>query len=312
MSASKQSKTTEEPSKTLGTENPPEKPPEKSGGDGQEAVQLRVYRLKKWLRSPRPYLALIGFALFLGFWFFAVDVFKLPRFQEMPGLAEVVREWTSPDPLYGVSIFTQDYYVNIWVSVKRVAIAFLLALALGIPLGLFMGWSTRFKEFTFPVFEVLRPIPILAWVPLAILIFASAEGPVIFLTFLAAFFATALNTLLGVQSIDRDLFRAADCLGSKPSQVFRHVVVPGSLPFVFTGLQIAMGVAWFSLVAGEMIAGKFGLGYLINNSYTTTRYPTIIIGMVTLGLVGYLSSMLIRMVGNRLMAYRARALAEGE
>jgi NitT/TauT family transport system permease protein len=89
--------------------------------------------------------------------------------------------------------------------------------------------------------------------------------------------------------------------------VVRTVVIPGALPSLFTGLQIAMGVAWFSLVAGEMIAGRYGLGYLVNSSYTTTRYPTIVIAMLTLGIVGYASSALIRAVGNRLMTYRTRS-----
>ncbi len=271
--------------------------------------ELLKFRLRKWALSPRPFLMLIGFALFLGGWYLLVDVVGVWRFGTLPGLVEVVTEWTSREPAYGVSIFTSEYYTHIWVSVRRILFAFFGALALGIPLGLFLGWSTRFREFTFPVFEVFRPIPILAWVPLAIIMFASDEGPVIFLTFLAAFFATALNTLLGVQSIDREYIRAAYCLGSSSKQVFRHVIVPGALPFIFTGLQIAMGVAWFSLVAGEMVAGKFGLGYLINSSYTTTRYPTIIIGMITLGAIGFLSSAIIRLVGNRLMVYRARAMA---
>ena len=95
----------------------------------------------------------------------------------------------------------------------------------------------------------------------------------IFLTYLAAFYATTLNTMLGVQSIDPNLVRAARCLGARPWTVVRTVVLPGALPYLFTGLQIAMGVAWFSLVAGEMIAGRLGLGYLINSSYTTTSYP---------------------------------------
>ena len=219
-----------------------------------------------------------------------------------------IREWVSPDPAYGTSIFTLSYYAHIWASVRRVAIAFTAALLTGIPLGLLLGWSTRFRQYAFPVFELIRPIPILAWVPLAMLMFHTREGSVIFLTYLAAFYAVTLNTLLGVHSIDQNLIRAARCLGAGPTTVLRTVVIPGSLPYIFTGLQIGMGVAWFSLVAGEMIAGQFGLGYLINASYTTTRYPTIVIAMITLGLVGFASSALIRLVGSRLMAYRARSI----
>jgi NitT/TauT family transport system permease protein len=140
------------------------------------------------------------------------------------------------------------------------------------------------------------------------LMFHTREGSVIFLTYLAAFYAVTLNTLLGVHSIDQNLIRAARCLGAGPTTVLRTVVIPGALPYIFTGLQIGMGVAWFSLVAGEMIAGQFGLGYLINASYTTTRYPTIVIAMITLGLVGFASSALIRFVGSLLMAYRARSI----
>ena len=254
---------------------------------------------------------LVGFGLFFGFWLVVVDVMQLWRFRYMPGLGDVLREWTAREPRFGISLFAAEYYEHTWVSLRRVLIAFGLSLALGVPLGLVMGWYRKFKDFTFPVFEMLRPIPILAWVPLAILMFSSEEGPVIYLTFLSSFFATTLNTLLGVQSIDRDVIRAAYCLGSTPAQVFRHVVVPGAMPFIFIGLQIAMGVAWFSLVAGEMIAGRFGLGYLVNAAYTTARYPTIVIAMFTLGFVGWVSSAMIRLVGDRLMQYRARVLATG-
>jgi NitT/TauT family transport system permease protein len=254
---------------------------------------------------------LLGFALFFSFWLLAVDVFHVWRFRYMPGLKEVIQEWTSKKPQFGISIFTSEYYAHTWISLRRVLIAFTLALGLGVPLGLFMGWWRKFREYTFPVFEILRPIPILAWVPLAILMFRSEEGPVIYLTFLSAFFVTTLNTLLGVQSIDRDLIRAAYCLGSTPRDVFRHVVIPGAMPYIFIGLQIAMGVAWFSLVAGEMVAGRLGLGYLVNSAYTTARYPTIVIAMFTLGFVGWLSSALIRLVGDRLMQYRARMLSTG-
>jgi ABC-type nitrate/sulfonate/bicarbonate transport system permease component len=254
---------------------------------------------------------MVGFAVFLSFWYFAVEVWQLPRFKEMPGLTVVVKEWLSEDPAYGLSIYTPEYYQHIWVSVRRVAIAFALATGLGVPLGLFLGWSKTFREYVFPIFETLRPIPILAWVPLAIIMFSGSETPVIFLTFLASFFATALNTMLGVESIDESYTRAAFCLGANRWQVFRHVIVPGAMPYIFTGLQISVGVAWFSLVAAEMVSGQFGLGYVINTSYTMVRYPTIIIGMVTLGAVGYATSAMVRIVGDYMMQWRVRELALG-
>jgi len=272
-------------------------------------MSLTMYRISLWLKSPRPYLMLFGFALFLGTWYLTVEVLRLPRFRDMPGLTTVVKEWLSPNPVYGLSLYTPEYYRHIGVSVWRVTRAFLLATALGVPLGLLLGWSPRFKDYIFPVFEMLRPIPILAWVPLAIVMFVATESAVIFLAFLASFFATALNTMLGVQSIDESYVRAATCLGAKRWQVFRHVIIPGALPFIFTGLQISIGVCWFSLVAAEMVSGQFGLGYVINTSYMMVRYPTIIIGMATLGLVGYATSIMVRAAGDYLMQWRVRELA---
>jgi len=282
----------------------------KTTGDIQD-MNLVLYRARQWLASPRPYLMLIGFALFIGLWYLAVEVWKLPRFREMPGVTAVVKEWLSPNPSYGLSIYTEEYYKHIGVSVWRVTQAFFLATLLGVPFGLLLGYSKKFKEYVFPVFEMLRPIPILAWVPLAIVMFIATESAVIYLTFLASFFATALNTMLGVESIDESYVRAACCLGAKRSQVFRHVIIPGALPFIFTGLQISVGVSWFSLVAAEMVSGQYGLGYVINTSYTMVRYPTIVIGMITLGFVGYTTSALVRLLGDHLMQWRTRELALG-
>ncbi|HEX2332825.1 MAG TPA: ABC transporter permease subunit [Burkholderiales bacterium] len=273
---------------------------------------LAMYRLSLWLKSPRPYLMLVGFALFLGFWYLAVEVWKLPRFREMPGLTSVVKEWISPNPTYGLSLYTEEYYQHIIVSIWRVAKAFILATVLGVTFGLLLGWSRAFKEYVFPVFEMLRPIPILAWVPLAIVMFIATESAVVYLAFLASFFATALNTMLGVESIDESYIRAANCLGASRRQVFRHVIIPGALPFIFTGLQISIGVSWFSLVAAEMVSGQYGLGYVINTSYMMVRYPTIFIGMVTLGIVGYVTSALVRIAGDYMMEWRVRELALSE
>jgi NitT/TauT family transport system permease protein len=131
------------------------------------------------------------------------------------------------------------------------------------------------------------------------------EPPVIFVTFIAAFFATVLNTLLGVQSIDQSYFRAAQCLGFTRRDILFHVVIPGAMPHVFIGLQIAMGLSWVALVAGEMIAGKRGLGYMIYDAYSMVQIPTIIMGMLTLGFLGFFSSAMVRYLGRKLMAWRS-------
>ncbi len=270
------------------------------------SMELLLYRLKLWLASPTPYLMFLGLGLFIFIWYLFTEVLKLPRFEKLPGPAVALKEWLSPDPSYGISIYVGEYYQHILRSFLRVLQAFGLATLLGVPLGLFMGWKKVFKDYTFPLLETLRPIPMLAWVPLAILMWPAREAAIIYLTFLAAFFATTLNTLLGVESIDEVYFRAARCLGSKPRHIFFRVVVPGALPFIFTGLQISMGVAWFSLVAGEMLAGEYGLGYLIWNSFIMVQYPIIVIAMVTLGFIGWASSALIRFVGNLLMKWKVR------
>ena len=275
------------------------------------AWSMFAYRFSKWLKSPTPYLMLAGFVLFFGAWYLLSEVFKVWRFASLPGPKMVLIELFNPHPVYGMSLYTSDFYIHVWSSLRRVLYAFLIATGLGVPFGLFLGWSKNFREFTFPVFETLRPIPVLAWVPLAIVMFKGLESPVIFLTTLASFYATALNTMLGVQSIDESYPRAAACLGASKWQVFRHIIIPGALPFIFTGLQISVGVAWFSLVAGEMVSGEYGLGYLINSSYVNVQYVVIIIGMISVGIVGYASSALVRLAGDYMMQWRVRELSLG-
>lgn len=271
----------------------------------------RARRVRRRIASafarPTSYLGVAGILLFLAAWFLTTEYFKLPRFEKLPGPLEVWAEFTSPDPIYGTSLYTPEYYKHIAWSSLRVLVAFALATVLGVPLGLFMGWKRTFKDYAFPIIEVLRPIPVLAWVPLAILMIPGREAPIIFLAFLAAFFATALNAMLGVETIDESYFRAARCLGASSWQIFKRVVVPGALPDIFIGLQIAVGVAWFSLVAAEMVSGEYGLGFLIWDSYVLSQYPVIVIAMVTLGVVGYLFSATIRLVGRWLMQWTTRS-----
>lgn len=280
-------------------------------GHAPTGFQYFLYKTWKSLKTPMPYLAFAGIGLWLLTYFLLNEYWKLFPFFKIPGPVEVITEWLSRDPIWGTSLFTEDYYINIWVSCRRVIIGFALATVLGVPLGLFMGWSKKFKDYTFPVLETLRPIPILAWVPLAIVMFSGFETPIIYLATLASFFVTALNTMLGVESIDESYFRAAGCLGSKKRHVFINVVVPGSLPFIFTGLQISIGVAWFSLVAAEMISGDYGLGYMIMASYMVNKYTTMVMAMLTLGLVGWITSAMVRAAGNRMMRWREKALGQG-
>mgnify|MGYP006148253475 FL=1 len=280
-------------------------------GHAPTGFQYFLYKTWKSLKTPMPYLAFAGIGLWLLTYFLLNEYWKLFPFFKIPGPVEVITEWVSRDPIWGTSLFTEDYYINIWVSCRRVIIGFALATVLGVPLGLFMGWSKKFKDYTFPVLETLRPIPILAWVPLAIVMFSGFETPIIYLATLASFFVTTLNTMLGVESIDESYFRAAGCLGSKKRHVFMNVVVPGSLPFIFTGLQISIGVAWFSLVAAEMISGDYGLGYMIMASYMVNKYTTMVMAMLTLGLVGWITSAMVRAAGNRMMRWREKALGQG-
>jgi NitT/TauT family transport system permease protein len=266
-------------------------------------------RARRLLRSPRPYLTLLGVTTFFLSWYLLVDVLKFWRFRELPGFVASVREWVNPDPVYGISLFTAEYYAHIWASVFRVYCAFLLATVLGIAIGILMGWRRIFYGLTFPILEILRPIPILAWIPLAILLLPGRELPIIGLTFLSAFFVTNLNTLLGVKSIDQVYFRAARSLGFGELAILFHVIIPGALPYIFVGLQIAMGSCWFSLVASEIVSGQAGLGYKVWETYYYVQFETMVIVMATLGFLGYVSSALVRIIGNRLMRWRSQMLA---
>ncbi len=257
-----------------------------------------------------PYLMLLGVGLFFLSWYLLVDVLKLWRFRELPGFVASIREWINPDPVYGVSLFTAEYYGHIWASVYRGFTSLSCwRPSLGVAIGILMGWRRIFYGLTFPILELLRPIPILAWIPLAILLLPGRELPIIGLTFLAAFFVTILNTLLGVQSIDQVYFRAARSLGFGEIAILRHVIVPGALPYIFVGLQIAMGACWFSLVASEIVSGQAGLGYKVWETYYYVQFETMVIIMATLGFLGYVSSALVRIVGNRLMRWRVAMLA---
>jgi NitT/TauT family transport system permease protein len=182
-------------------------------------------------------------------------------------------------------------------SLARVFGGFAAAAAIGIALGLWIGRSRTAADLFMPGLEVVRPIPAVAWIPLAILMFPSAELSMMFITFLGALFPILLSTIHGVEALDRRLIAAAQCLGAGRTQIFREVVLPGALPSVITGLSIGMGTSWFCLVTAEMMAGQYGIGYYTWESYNLQRYPEIVLGMLLIGGFGMGSSVLVKRAG---------------
>lgn len=204
-----------------------------------------------------------------------------------------------PDPLVVGDQFiyllgTNEFYKHIGVSLGRILISFGIASVLGILVGILMGRSRIVADVVMPHIEILRPIPAVAWIPLAILMLPTEESSIIFITALGAFFPVVLSTLHGVEQSSEVYVRAAKSLGAGKLEILRHVVLPGALPSIMSGLAIGMGVAWFSLLAGEIISGQYGIGYFTWNAYSLVEYENIVIGMLTIGGLGTASTWLVK------------------
>ncbi|MCU1716645.1 ABC transporter permease [Pseudomonas sp. 5P_3.1_Bac2] len=182
-------------------------------------------------------------------------------------------------------------------SLARVLFGYVLAVVAGVLLGLAIGRSKWAEDSLLPPLEVLRPIPAVAWIPLAILMFPSSEASMIFITFTGALFPILLNTVHGVEGVDPRLIASARSLGAKPLAILREVVIPGAAPSIVTGLAIGMGTSWFCLVTAEMISGQFGIGYYTWESYTIQNYADIVVGMLLIGVLGMGSSALVKQLG---------------
>ncbi|MCC7253866.1 ABC transporter permease [Hyphomicrobium sp.] len=185
-------------------------------------------------------------------------------------------------------------------SLRRVASGYAIAAFVGVALGLAIGRSRRAADVLLPPLELLRPIPAVAWIPLAVLLFPSSEASMIYITFIGALFPILLNTIHGVENVDPRLIASAKSLGGTQSAILREVILPGAAPSIVTGLAIGMGTSWFCLVTAEMISGQFGIGYYTWESYTIQNYADIIVGMILIGLLGMGSSALLRWIGGLL------------
>ncbi len=178
-------------------------------------------------------------------------------------------------------------------SVQRVLFGFFIASVLGIFLGLLCGVNKWISRLIFPILELLRPIPPIAWIPLAILWFGIGNNPAYFLVFLGAFFPIFSNTYLGVSSVEETYKRAAYSLGATPKAIITDIIFPASLPQIFAGLKIGLGVGWMVVIAAELVGAQSGLGYMIQLNRFLLNSPEILTGMVTIGLVGFLLNLLI-------------------
>lgn len=214
-----------------------------------------------------------------------------------------------PTPMVVIEVFINSfatdprYWRNWAVSFERVVYGFGLAQVFGIPLGIVLGLSRTTEEIVFPVFEVLRPIPPLAWVPISILFWPTHESSIVFITFIGAFFVIVINVFDGIKNIPVRYFWLATSLGATRFQIFYRIVLPTVIPSVAVGMTLGIAITWDVLVAAEMIAGDAGLGRLTWEGYVSNTPAIVIVGMISIGIAGYISARVVDYFEGRLMPW---------
>jgi taurine transport system permease protein len=208
-----------------------------------------------------------------------------------------------------VQINVQGYadaklWQHILQSCKLVLMGFVAAVAVGVPLGLAMGWSKRAEAFTNPIFLLLRPIPPLAWIPLAIVWLGLGDAAKIMVIFVAAFVPSVINTYTGVRAMEPYLVEASAMLGVKRWTFIREVLVPGALPHIFTGLRLSLQASWTTLVAAELVGALFGLGQVLNAAAQDIFPAMILVGMIFVGVCGGVMTWLLGRIEKRAMPWR--------
>jgi NitT/TauT family transport system permease protein len=195
---------------------------------------------------------------------------------------------------------------HIIYSLLRVALGYAAASLLAIPLGLFMGWSAGLLRMVRPLVEVVRPIPPLAWIPIAIVWFGIGVKSAAFIIFLGAFFPILLNTISGVTSINPILVEAARTLHAKEKHIFLKVLFPGAVPSIFVGMRIGIGVGWMTLVAAEFTGVRegYGLGYMIMTARDIQRPDEILAGMLVIGIIGLFIDIALRAMESRMIPWK--------
>lgn len=258
------------------------------------AIKRTPRRPSRW-RNLR-WRGAVSVIAFFVLWHLAVEL-------EFSGFSEL------PTPIQTVEAFFSEYLANVdywksWVvSFERVFYGFIIAQIMGIPLGLLFGTSPRFRELFFPVFELLRPIPPLAWVPISILFWPTNESSIVFITFIGAFFVIVINVFDGVGSIKSEHMWLARSLGASRMSIFRRIMLPSVIPSIAVGMTLGIAITWNVVIAAEMIASDSGLGRMTWEGYVSSTPEVVLIGMISIGLAGFLSSIIVDWVEKRMMPW---------
>ncbi|MFE0381787.1 ABC transporter permease [Streptomyces inhibens] len=228
---------------------------------------------------------------------FRVDLWL--RFSQFPTVTETARE-------FGRRLGTATYWQDVSDSLTRIVAGFALAAVLGVAVGTAVARSSVACDLLGPLLEVLRPIPAIALVPVAILLFPSNEQGIVFITFAAAFFPVTVSTRHAVRALTPVWEEAVRTMGGGRWRVLWSVVLPGALPGILGGLSVGIGVSWICVISAEMISGEYGVGYRTWQDYTIVDYPGVFVGMATIGLLGRLTSTAVELLGRRLTRWLPR------
>jgi NitT/TauT family transport system permease protein len=251
-------------------------------------------------------LQLASVAAAIGLWqlLTAGKVRLLLRFDTLPTVTEIVNALHR-------RLGTYEYWLDLAQSLIRILTGFGLAAVVGVATGVMLGRSRLFADIFGPLTELARPIPAIAMVPVAILLFPTDEAGIVFITFLAAYFPIMVSTRHAVRALPTLWEDSVRTLGGGRWDVLSRVVLPGILPGVFGGLSVGMGVAWICVISAEMISGRLGVGYRTWQEYTVLAYPQVFVGIITIGVLGFATSAAVELVGRRVTRWLPRA-EEGE
>jgi NitT/TauT family transport system permease protein len=212
--------------------------------------------------------------------------------------------WAFGSPGLSLNPYSGTWFANLIFSAERVGKGFLAAIIVAVPVGLAIGWNRIASGMLDPTVQLLRPIPITAWLPFSIAVFGIRDLGAVFLIALGAFYPIVVNTAQGARDVERNLIRAALMMGAGRWTVLRRVVLPASLPSIFTGLRIGLGIAWTAVIVAEMVAVKSGLGYVLWDAYYVGRMDVVIADMVSIGLLGLVSDRVILLIERWALTWR--------